>query len=232
MGYYPTESMDVVWETRANGWRRISTARKDVVTDLPEQYRHLPLTALPDTSAGKTVKEWCLRWGVFPRSGLPTNGLDLPDFRGKGLFLHGPPGTGKTTMACIAAQHISDLGWSTKFVRAQDYYSLSRMVMDQKDEEERDRLQSALDCYEAGWKGWRLLVLDDLGYEYRTSSGWSENLVINLIRSRYSDAVPTIITSNIDPASAKFSKRYGEALADYIREACWLVKVAGESRRG
>lgn len=223
MAYYPTESLDVTWHARNASWRRISTERRDVVIDIPVAMRHKSVDDLPNTDAGKIVRKWLLRWGEFPVSGIP------PEERGAGLLLHGPNGTGKTTIAAIAAQYLSDLGWSTKFIRAQDYYSLGIQAMKCKDEEEQERLQSAFDCYESGWSGWRVVVLDDLGVEYSTASGWSENVIINLIRSRFTDGAPTIVTTNLDPDA--ITKRYGPVLGDYIHEAFWLVTVAGRSHR-
>lgn len=231
MAYYPTESLDVTWEARNASWRRIRPEARDKESDLPRAMRHLSMDDLPNTVPGRLVRKWCERWGAYPTSGLPVD-IRTEDQRGKGLFLTGEPGTGKTTLASIAAQYISDLGWSTKFIRSQDYYALGLAAMRVKDVDEQDRLQSAFDCYSAGWSGWRLMVLDDLGYEHRTATGWSENAINNLIRSRYTDGAPTIVTSNIDPDSKEFAKRYGAALQDYIHEAFWRQTVAGESWRG
>lgn len=228
MAYYPTESLDVTWAARNASWRRISVAARAHETDLPRAMRNLRLDELPDTESGLLVREWCARWGVFPDSGLPVD-IHTEDQRGSGLLLHGEHGSGKTTMAAIAAQHLSDLGWSTKFIRAQDYYSLGLAAMREKNEEQQDRLQAAFDCYAAGWSGWRLVVLDDLGTEHSTVSGWSENVVINLVRSRYSDGAPTIITTNLDEEG--IAARYGPVLGDYIHEAFWIEEVAGGSRR-
>lgn len=229
MAYYPTESLDVTWHARNASWRKIKPDVRDRVIDLPRAMRNLSMEHLPDNDAAKIVRKWCQRWGAFPVSDLPVS-FDSDDTRGVGLLLTGPNGTGKTTLAAIAAQYVSDLGWSTKFIRAQDYYALGIGAMRMKDDEEAERLQSAFDCYSAGWAGWRLVVLDDLGVEYSTASGWSENVIINLIRSRFSDGAPTIITTNLDADG--ITKRYGPVLGDYIREAFWIVTVAGRSRRG
>src|SRR2546423_465331 len=104
MAYYPTESLDVTWKARNASWRRVSPEVRDKVIDLPRAMRNLSVDQLPDTEAGKVVKHWCSRWGAFPSSTLPV-AFDSDDTRGVGLLLTGPNGTGKTTMAAIAAQY-------------------------------------------------------------------------------------------------------------------------------
>lgn len=228
MGYYPSESLDVTWQSRNGYWRNLKPEVRDQATNFPRTMRNLSIDDLPDTEAGRLVRKWCARWGEFPSSKLPLD-FHAEDTRGVGLLLTGPNGTGKTTLASIAGQYVSDLGWTTKFIRAQDYYALGINAMREKDPEEQERLQSAFDCYAAGWDGWRLVVLDDLGVEHTTVSGWSENVIINLIRSRFSDGAPTIVTTNLDPDG--INRRYGPVLGDYIHEAFWIVTVAGKSRR-
>lgn len=228
MAYQPTESLSVTWRSRNASWRRISPERRDIVTDLPVRLRGLSIADLPDNDAGRMVRAWCQRWSAFPSSGLALDGLE-GDNRGVGLLLVGAPGRGKTTMAAVATQYVSDLGWSSKFIRAQDYYSLSLQVMRSKDEERQEELQSAFDCYEAGWDGWRCVALDDLGREHRTGSGWSENAIENLIRARFTDGAPTIVTTNL--TEEEIAKRYGTAMGDYIHEAFWVVTVSGRSYR-
>jgi DNA replication protein DnaC len=220
----------VTWYARNAGWRRLvqySPNRLAAIIDCPPKARGLTLDDLPDNTPGKTVREWAERWHAYPQSGIPTDGVD--DYRGDGLLLYGPPGTGKTTMAAIALQHVTALGWSGKFIRTQDYYALRLAAMREQDPSEQERLQSAFDCYLAGWKGWRVMVLDDLGKEYSTASGFSENLIEDLIRSRYTDAVPTIVTTNLAPS--EIEERYGAAMGSYIHEAFWSVQVKGKDFR-
>lgn len=230
MGYFPTESPNGSWRGRNRSWRNRTPEQRERITDMPVRFRRLDVTKLPKTPAGKLVEKWCSRWHAYPNSGIPTD-FDATDFRGTGLLFTGDPGTGKTTLACIAAQYVSDLGWSTKFIRAQDYYALAIRAMQIKDEQEREAWQSLIDCYDAGWDGWKLVVIDDLGQEHNTLGGtFSENLIESVIRARFDDGAPTIVTTNLSPEG--IGERYGPALADYIREAFWIVKVAGESRRG
>lgn len=73
------------------------------------------------------------------------------------------------------------------------------------------------------------LVIDDLGVEYDDKNGAFRSFVDGLVNSRYAACLPTCITTNV-PA-AEFRQRYGERIADRIRESGRFVELAGESMR-
>ena len=73
------------------------------------------------------------------------------------------------------------------------------------------------------------LVVDDLGMEYDDKHGAFRSFVDGLVNARYAKELPTVITTNL-PA-ADFKARYGERIADRIREAGRFVELAGESLR-
>jgi len=225
MTYVPTESLNVTWAARNDAWRNINPARREDVTNVPRHFRGLLLRDLPHDETGAVVRRWCRRW---VRGGFRP--LDDDDLRGKGLLITGKPGLGKTRVACIAAQHVSDVGVSTKFVQAKDYYDLALQVFSAKDPDRREQLEGAFECFEAGWSGWRLVVLDDLGKEYKTTSGFSENKMDGLIRSRYYDGAPTIVTSNL--TLDEITESYGPSMGSFVHEAFWLVPMKGKDRRG
>lgn len=222
MSYIPPENLEVVWSSRADAWRKYSEVVRDRVSGYPAYLRGLGIADLGSGKAEELVRQWCLRWERYqpgnPESSMP------PAERGQGLFITGSPGVGKTRMAVSAARHVSGLGWTAKFIRAQDYYSLGIQAMHTRDPDERELLQGGFDCYAAGWDGWRLMVLDDLGREHITATGWTERVIENLIRARYSAAAPTIITTNL--TDTQIEKRYGTAFLDYVTEAFWRVDVS------
>lgn len=76
----------------------------------------------------------------------------------------------------------------------------------------------------------RALVIDDLGVEYADKKGAYSSLLDEVINSRYSAELPTVITTNLP--GAEFKARYGERIADRIREAGRFVELGGESLRG
>lgn len=228
MTYRMTESPDGTWHARNRSWRRIAVDRRREITDIPPRFRGVKLDDLPSTKAGKIVRHWCERWGEFPKSGLPVD--DYDNNRGRGLWIWGRPGRGKTTAACVAANHVSDLGWSTKFVTVADLYDLSLWPMSMQDDKERSDAEFAFDCYDAGWEGWRCVVLDDLGKEHKTISRWVEDVLDSLVRNRFNRAAPTIITTNLSPE--QIGTTYNASMQDFINEAYYVVQMTGDSHRG
>lgn len=74
------------------------------------------------------------------------------------------------------------------------------------------------------------LVIDDLGIEYDDKSGATRSFFDALINSRYANMLPTVITTNLN--GQQFKARYGERVADRIREAGKFVELSDKSMRG
>lgn len=73
------------------------------------------------------------------------------------------------------------------------------------------------------------LVIDDLGVEYDDKHGAFRSFLDGLVNSRYAACLPTLVTTNL--RADEFRARYGERIADRIREAGRYVELAGESMR-
>lgn len=73
------------------------------------------------------------------------------------------------------------------------------------------------------------LVIDDLGVEFLDERGSFMALLDELINERYNRKSPTVITTNLDPAT--FKARYGERVADRIRECGKFVSISAASMR-
>jgi DNA replication protein DnaC len=69
----------------------------------------------------------------------------------------------------------------------------------------------------------RTFVLDDLGKEHRTASGWAENTFDELLRARFNSGLPTIVTSNT-PLS-RWEEQYGAPMASFAYEAFIILEV-------
>ncbi len=85
-------------------------------------------------------------------------------------------------------------------------------------------------CYIDSLNRYKLLIIDDLGAERK--SEYMQELIYNLIDSRYRSGLPMIITTNLSadeikrPGNMDFARIY-----DRVLERCLPIAVQGESRR-
>lgn len=109
---------------------------------------------------------------------------------GAGLVLWGPNGTGKTSMGAIILKVARRSGFTSMFLESA---AIKTIVVG------KEMYDS-----EAGVTLWAraqkvdFLLLDDLGKGAQDSQGFGERLIDELIRSRYSNKRPTIITTNVN----------------------------------
>jgi DNA replication protein DnaC len=125
------------------------------------------------------------------------------------LVLSGNPGSGKTLAASKYLYDSTD-GWFM------DVSSLARLS--RYDNESMEEVES-----------YGVIVIDDLGMEFDDKSGSFRSLFDSIINARYSAMRKTIMTTNLDAAA--FKERYGERVADRIRECGKFIVCAGASLR-
>lgn len=138
--------------------------------------------------------------------------------KGKGLLLFGPVGTGKSFYAACIANRVIDMGYAAKMT---NFATLTNDLQGMN--EGRNRYIEDLNCY-------ALLVIDDLGAERK--SEYMQEMVTNIIDSRYSSGLPMIITTNLSseeikrPDNISFARIY-----DRLMERCFPQEITGPSRR-
>ena len=136
---------------------------------------------------------------------------------GKGLLLHGDVGTGKTYFAACIANRLIDRGY---FVQVTNFARLSNQI--QGTFEKQDLIDKLNDNH--------LIVIDDLGAERK--SEYMQEMVYNIIDSRYRSGKPFIITTNLTideikkPQDVSYARIY-----DRILQRCFPVEMKGVSRR-
>lgn len=109
---------------------------------------------------------------------------------GAGLVLWGPNGTGKTSIGSVILKASRRAGRTSMFLESA---VIKTIVINKEmhDAESRETVWARAHKVD-------FLLLDDLGKGSHDSTGFGERLIDELIRSRYSNQRPTIITTNVN----------------------------------
>lgn len=145
---------------------------------------------------------------------------NFPEFKrqGQGLLLFGDVGTGKSFAAAAVANALIDKGYPvlvTNFARIANTVS---------------GLFEGKQAYYDSLNRFALLVLDDLAAERKTE--YMQEIVYNVIDSRYRAGLPMIITTNLTSDELKKPQEMSnKRIFDRALERCLPVEVTGENRR-
>lgn len=139
--------------------------------------------------------------------------------RGRGLWIQGDVGTGKTTLAMLVAKAALAAGRSIAI------YSLPRLLNLLR--ESIDSEQGMLDFLDR-LAAVDLLHLDDLGAENRTD--WVLEQLYSIVNSRYEAERAIVATTNVMPD--ELSERLGARTVSRLVEICGdLIPLFGDDRR-
>lgn len=141
--------------------------------------------------------------------------------RGKGLWLFGDVGTGKTSLAMLVSKAALDAGRSVAI------YSLPRLLSDIKETYE-DRSQSSyMELFERV-VGVDLLHIDDLGAEKRTD--WVLEQLYSIINERWQEQKAIVVTTNLVDVD-ELRDQIGPRTVSRLHEMCDLIPIMGRDRR-
>ncbi len=145
--------------------------------------------------------------------------LDLA-MSGRGAYLFGDPGTGKTYAAACAVRLAVERGRKGRLVTAR---RLLESIREGYDGGDRSVLERATRI--------PLLAVDDLGAERPTA--WAIETLTGLIDERTAEGLPTIVTSNYRLGRLRdlWGGVEGMRVASRLGGACELIEVSGPDRR-
>ena len=134
-----------------------------------------------------------------------------------GLVFYGSVGTGKTFSACCIANALIDKGYKVLVT------NFPKIV---------NELQSTFEKQEYidNLVGFDLLVIDDLASERRTE--YMDEMVTNVIDSRYRNGKTVIITTNLTADEMVYSEDVNrQRIYSRLYEMCVFYEVKGDDRR-
>lgn len=138
---------------------------------------------------------------------------------GRGLWLMGPVGTGKTTLAMLVAKAALKAGRSVAI------YSLPRLLNEIRETHRADRSHvDLLDRLTAV----DLLHVDDVGAERTTD--WVLEELYSIVNARYEDQRSMVITTNILDREA-LCEQITERTVSRLTEMCDELPLIGHDRR-
>lgn len=145
---------------------------------------------------------------------------DLHEMRtnGHGLFLWGPNESGKSAIAAHVLKAYRSHGQATLFARSE---MIRRATIDDVPVAGRDlwtRAQSV-----------DVLVVDDLGKEHESGSGYARSQLELLVRERYANGRVTMFTTNLTPDN--ISDALKTSTINVITSTATAVKVEGAEHR-
>jgi DNA replication protein DnaC len=193
---------------------RISGARtRSLAGRIPKRYRGVSFDRAPVTDLSLSAPEQVAivrRYVAAVQDNLDS---------GRGLWIQGDVGTGKTTLAMLVSKAALAAGRSVAI------YSLPRLL---------NLLRESIDS-QAGMLSFLdrltavdLLHLDDLGAENRTD--WVLEQLYSIVNARYEAERAIVATTNVMPD--ELSERLGARTVSRLVEICGeLIPLYGEDRR-
>jgi DNA replication protein DnaC len=198
--------------------RRIAQARtRGVRTVLPAKYQGVGFERPPISDMardpGKRVVLDAVRAYI--------EDLDAQIAAGRGLWLEGDVGTGKTTLAMLVSKLAIEAGHSVAI------YSLPRLLARIRRTYDGDaRELSYLQFFER-LTSVDLLHLDDLGAEKR--SDWVLEQLYAIVDERYATNRSIIVTTNMEVS--ELEEQIGRRTVSRLAEICETLPMYGDDRR-
>jgi DNA replication protein DnaC len=212
-GFLVEETTNTATDCGCRAGRIASARTKSLAGRIPRRYMGVSFDRPPVTEIARTASDQIQSVRRFVRD-IGEN-LDA----GRGLWIQGDVGTGKTTLAMLVSKAALDAGRSVAI------YSLPRLLNLLR--ESMDSEQGMLDFMDR-LTAVDLLHLDDLGAENQTD--WVLEQLYSIVNARYEAERTIVATTNLMPD--ELSERLGSRTVSRLVEICGdLIPLFGEDKR-
>jgi DNA replication protein DnaC len=212
-GFVVDEVTNTASDCRCRAGRIAGARTRSLAGRIPRRYRGVSFDRPPVSDIALTAPDQIQSVRRYVRE-IAAN-LDS----GRGLWIQGDVGTGKTTLAMLVSKAALDAGRSVAIYSLPRLLNLLRESMD-SDGGKLDFLDrlTAVD----------LLHLDDLGAENRTD--WVLEQLYSIVNARYEAERAIVATTNLMPD--ELSERLGPRTVSRLVEICGdLIPLYGEDKR-
>jgi DNA replication protein DnaC len=146
--------------------------------------------------------------------------LDQRLEEGRGLWLYGDVGTGKTTLAMLVSKTALEAGRSVAI------YSLPRLLAEIRDTFEEGSRRSYTDLLDRLAEV-DLLHVDDVGTE--KTSAWVLEQLYAIVNARYEDQRSIVLTTNLD--REQLAEQINPRTVSRLEEMCEELPLFGSDHR-
>lgn len=210
-GFLTDEETRTAYDCRCRA-AKIARARANSLSGtIPRRYRDLAFSRAPITEIDPTVVSAVRQY---------VDNLEANLDAGRGLWLMGPCGTYKTSLAMLVSKTVSEHGYGVAI------YSLPRLLAEIREtfgEGKRSYLE-LLDRLTTV----DLLHIDDLGAE--KTSPWVLEQLYSVVNARYEEKRSLVVTTNLNPS--ELNDQITERTVSRITEMCGdPLPLGGPDRR-
>jgi DNA replication protein DnaC len=212
-GFVVEEATNTAMDCECRAARIAGARTRSLAGRIPRRYRGVSFDRPPVSDIARTAPDQIRSVRRYVRA--VEENLDS----GRGLWIQGDVGTGKTTLAMLVSKAAIEAGRSVAIYSLPRLLNLLREAMDSQEGklDFMDRL-TAVD----------LLHIDDLGAENRTD--WVLEQLYSIVNARYEAERAIVATTNLMPD--ELSERLGPRTVSRLVEICGdLIPLFGEDKR-